>query len=154
MADFAFNIAKGRPIQLAINVDTNDPTNSAFLLVLYEAMEAQATLQDRDDKAAIDAVGGNTVATFTGYALKTLVDTDVSTSLDDTNNWYNADFADQQWTATSGNATVSAILYYDADTGAGTDANVVPLFHWDFAHTPNGGTVTAQPAAEGFVRST
>ena len=33
MADFQFNIAKGRLTQLYDNVDTNNPTNSAFILV-------------------------------------------------------------------------------------------------------------------------
>lgn len=154
MANFAFNIAKSRTVELGIRVDTNDPANAVLVLVYYEAMEAQATLQDRVDKAAIDAVGGNTVATFVGYANMVMDDTEVSATVDHINNWYNADFDDQLLTATSGNATISAILYYDSDSTGGTDADMVPLHHWDFVHTPNGGTITAQPAAEGFTRGT
>ena len=154
MADFSFNISKSRTVQLAINVDTNSPTNSALILVYYEAIEAQSLLEDRVDKAAIDGAAANTVATFVGYSNMVMVDTDVSTAVDHTNNRYNADFGDQVLTATSGNDTVSAILYYDPDTTGGTDADLVPLHHWDFVHSPNGGTVTAQPAAEGFTRGT
>lgn len=154
MANFTFNIAKGRSIQLAIEVDTNDPANSALVLVLYEAIEAQSALEDRATKADIDGAAGNTVATFVGVSNKVMDDTAVSATVDNTNNWYNADFDDQVWTATSGTATVSAILYYDPDTTGGTDADMIPIMHWDFVHIPNGGTVTAQPATEGFARAT
>jgi len=153
MANFAFNTGKGTHAELTRNVDTNSPANSVLVLVLYEAIEAQGTLQDRATKSAIDG-GANTVATFSGYSNKVMDDTAVAITIDNTNDRQNGDFDDQLWTATSGNATVSAILYYDPDSTGGTDADLIPLFHWDFAHTPNGGTVTAQPATEGFSRAT
>jgi hypothetical protein len=37
MADFVFNIAKGRVTELANRVNLNDPANSAFLIAILSA---------------------------------------------------------------------------------------------------------------------
>ena len=53
MADQAFNITKGRTTELAWRVKNNDPATSGFVLVALKTVEADATLIDRADLAAI-----------------------------------------------------------------------------------------------------
>lgn len=54
MADFVFNIAKGRVVEYYNRVKSNDPTNSALVLVAIDANgDTDATMKDRDDLAAL-----------------------------------------------------------------------------------------------------
>lgn len=156
MADGVFNIAKGRVNEYVNRVDSNDPTNSALIVVLLKVAEADGTLEDYDDLAALLA-GANTEADFTNYARKTLTDTDVANPTpDDTNNRQDADIPDQTWTSAGGatnNTLVKLIVCYDNDTGAGTDSNLIPLTHHDFAVTTNGNDLVAQVNAAGFYRA-
>lgn len=157
MADGVFNIAKGRVNELVTRVDTNDPTNSALIIVLLQAGEADGTLEDYDDLSTLLAAAGNTEATFTNYARKTLTDTDLTTPTpDDTNNRMDADFPDQTWTSAGGatnNTLVKLLVCYDSDTTGGTDSNIIPLTHHDFAVTTDGSDLIAQVAAAGFYRA-
>lgn len=157
MADGVFNISKGRANERTSRVANNDPANSALTIVLLKVAEADATLEDYDDLGAILAAMGNTEADFTNYARKELTDAVISEPVtDDTNNWQTADFPDQTWTAAGGtldNTLVKLLVCYDNDTGAGTDANIIPLTHHDFAITTNGGDLTAQ-TPNGFFRAT
>ena len=157
MADGVFNIAKGKVNEYMARIDGNDPANSALIIVLLQVTsEADATLEDYDDLAALLA-GSNTEATFTNYARKTLTDTDITAPTpDDTNNWQAADFADQTWTSAGGasNNTLDKFLVcYDPDTTAGTDSNIIPLTHHDFSTTTNGNDLTAVVNASGFYRA-
>ena len=60
---------------------------------------------------------------------------------------------DQVWTAATGNVISKVLICYDGNTGAGTDANILPMTHHDFTITPDGSDVTAQIAAAGFGRA-
>lgn len=157
MGDIVLNIAKGRVNELHDRVDGNDPAASAIVLVLLKAAEADAVLEDYDDLGALLGAAGNTEADFTNYARKTLTDTDiVSSAVDDTNNRREADLPDQTWSSAGGaanNSLVKLLVCYDADTGAGTDANIVPLVALDFVITTNGGDITAQFDAAGYFRA-
>lgn len=157
MADGVFNIAKGRVNEYVSRVDSNDPTNSALVIVLLKAAEADATLQDYDDLGALLAAAGNTEADFTNYTRVVLTDADVTAPTpDDTNNWQNADIADQVYASAGGasnNTLVKLIICYDGDSTAGTDANLIPLTHHDFAVTTDGNDLTAQIATTGFYRA-
>lgn len=156
MADGVFNIAKGRVNEYVNRVDSNDPTNSALVVVLLQVAEADATLEDYDDLSALLA-GSNTEATFTNYARKVLTDTDVTAPTpDDTNNRQDADIPDQTWTSAGGatnNTLVKMLVCYDNDTTAGTDANIIPLTYHDFAITTNGNDLSALIDAAGFYRA-
>ena len=56
MADIVFNIAKGRVAELYNRVDSNDPANSALVIVPVDvAAVTDATLRDFDTLAAITA---------------------------------------------------------------------------------------------------
>ncbi len=157
MADFVFNIALGRVNEYVNRVDSNDPTNSALIIVALKAsgLEADATLRDYDTLSALLAAA-NDEATNTGYARKTITDSSIAMGTpDDTNNRLDADIADQVWTAvqTSGGAWGKLLVCYDSDTTGGTDANIIPLTAHDFTVTPDGSDITAQVNASGFYRA-
>lgn len=152
-ADGVFNIAKGRVNELTNRVAANDPTNSGLVVALFQVAEADATLEDYDTMTAILA-GSNTEATFTNYARKVLTDAEVSAAaVNDTTNNMASDIPDQVWTAAGGttdNTLVKMAIFYDPDTTGGTDADLIPLTHLDFATTTNGNDLTAVMAATGF----
>ena len=155
MADFVFNIAKGRVVELYGRVDGNDPTNSALIIAVIDANgDTDATMKDRDDLAALLGGTANEV-TNTNYARKTLTDSDLSAwSPDDTNDRVDLDIPDQTWTAiAAGTAWTDMLVCYDSDTTGGSDSNIVPMTNHDFALTPDGSDITAQIAAAGFFRA-
>ncbi len=156
MADGVFNIAKGRTVQLYDNVDTNNPTNAALIIVVLatSGLVSDATLKDYDTLSAVLAGASNEV-TNTGYARKTLTDANLSTwAPDDTNDRVDLDIPDQTWTAVAtGDGWSKLIVCYDGDTTGGTDANIVPLTYHDFVAVPDGSDITAIINASGFFRA-
>lgn len=156
MADIVFNIAKGKVNEYHDRVDSNDPANSALIVVLLKVVESDALLRDYDTLAAILA-GSNTEADFTNYARKTLTDSSITLSVaDDTNDRREADIPDQTWTAAGGatnNSLVKLLICYDPDTTTGTDSSLIPLTAHDFVVTTNGGDITAQIDALGYFRA-
>jgi len=157
MGDIILNIAKGRINEYFSRVANNDPANSAIIVVLLQAAEADAVLIDYDDLATLLAAAGNTEATFTNYARKTLTDADITDPTpDDTNNWQSADMPDQTWTSAGGatnNTLAKLILCYDSDTTGGTDSNIIPFAAHDFVITTDGTDLIAQINAGGAVRA-
>ncbi len=155
MADFVFNISKGRFAEFWNRVNDNDPAASVVNLKLLKVSEADATLLDYDTWAAIVA-GSNTIADFTNYATIALDDTDLAGAVtDDTNDWVYVDVADQTWSSAgngSNNTLTDMITCYDY---LGTDAGAtnVPMFCHDFVITTNGSDLTAQFNAGGLARA-
>lgn len=156
MADFVFNVAKGRVVELYNRVESNDPTNSALIIVVIDANgDTDATMKDRDDLAALLGGTANEV-TNTNYARKVLTDSDLAAlpAPDHTNDRYDIDIPDQTWTAVAaGTAWTDLLVCYDSDTTGGTDSNIIPLTCHDFAVTPDGSDITAQVPAAGFFRA-
>lgn len=156
MADFVFNIAKGRLVEFYNRVKSNDPTNSALIVVAIDANgDTDATMKDRDDLSALLGGTANEV-TNTGYARKVLTDAELAAlAVDDTNDWFPVDIPDQTWTGVAaGTAWTDLVICYDNDTTGGTDANIIPLTCHDFAVTPDGSDITAQINATGFAKAT
>lgn len=156
MADFVFNVAKGRVAELYNRVQTNDGANSALIIVAINANGAtDATMKDYDTLATLLADANVAEVTNTNYARKTLTDADLAAfSPDDTNDRVDLDIADQTWNSVAaGDAWTDLVICYDGDTTGGTDSNIIPLTLHDFAATPNGGNITAQIAAAGFYRA-
>ena len=156
MGNFVFNIAKGRVAELYNRVDLNDPANSALIIVILAAsgIEADSVLQDKDTLA--DLVSGATnEVTNTGYARKTLTDSDLTAfAPDDTNDRVDLDIPDQTWTGVqAGDGWSDFVVCYDSDTTGGADSNIVPLTQHDFVVTPDGSDITAQIASAGFFRA-
>lgn len=156
MADFVFNIAKGRVAELYNRVQTNDPANSALVAVVLATtgLETDAVLKDADTLAAVVAGTTNEV-TNTGYARIVLTDADLAAfAADDTNDRVDLDIADLAFGAiTAGDGWSKLLICYDSDTTAGTDANIVPLCAYDAVLTPDGSSITLQINAAGFFRA-
>lgn len=153
MANFVYNIALGRVAELYNRVDSNDPANSALIIVVIDAgATSDATFKDLDTLSSV--LGSATERNSNGWARKTLTDADiVAFAPDDANDRVDLDIPDQTWTAVTSGAATDLVLCYDSDTTGGTDANIVPLTQHDFAVTPDGSDITAQIAAAGFYRA-
>jgi hypothetical protein len=154
MPDFVYNQAKGSAAEWANRVNTNDPTNAAFILEAINTSATDGTLQDLDTFAAIEADANTAEATNSGYARKTITDASgLTKTVDDANERVDLDIPDQTFSGVAaGGAWTDLVFGYDSDTGAGTDANVVPISQHDFAVTPDGSDITAQIAV--FYRAT
>lgn len=141
MANFVFNIAKGRVAEYFNRVDANDPANSAIILVPLAVGDTQANLEDVDDLATL--LAGTPNEAGGSWGRKTLSDAQTSAlAVDDTNNRMPASIPSVTWTApTAGQDTVALLVCYDSDTTAGTDSNIVPLTYHDFAVTADGNDV-------------
>lgn len=146
MADFIFNIAKGKIKYYAELPAAAD----AFVVVLIETsgIEADSTLKDYDDLSTLLAGTSNEQ---TNQSRKSI--TSVTVTVDDTNDRVDIDFADQTYTALSGNAISAVLFCYDNDTGAGTDSNIVPLSKHDVTITPDGSDVNLVIATAGAMRA-
>lgn len=144
MADLVFNIAKGRVAELYNRVDSNDPANSALIVVPVDAgATSDAAMRDFATLAAVLA-GGATERTSGGWGRKTLTDADLAAmTVDNTNDRMPLDLPDQTWTAVTAGAVTDLLICYDPDTTSGTDSSIVPLTCHDFAITPDGSDVTA-----------
>lgn len=142
MANYVFNVAKGRVAEFFNRVDGNDPANSAIILVPLSASGTEAAGQDFDDLAAVIADANFTEA-GASWGRKTLTDTELAAiAADDTNNRMPAALPQVTWTApTSGQNTTGVLVCYDSDTTVGTDANIIPLVHCDMVVTADGNDV-------------
>jgi len=143
VANYAFNIAKGRVVEFYYRVKNNDPTNSAIILVPCSASDSEANAQDADDLTAALATAINE-QTGGGWVRKTLTDSDLASfpAPDDTNNRYDVSLPQVTWTTpAASNNTTGLLVCYDSDTTGGTDANIIPLGHYDFAVTTDGNNV-------------
>ena len=155
MPDFVFNVSKGRVAELYNRVDSNDPANSALVIVAIVATATDAVMEDYDTLAALLGDANVAEATNTGYSRVTRTDVDLAAfAPDDTNNRVDLDMADIDFGAiTAGDNWTDLVICYDNDTTGGTDANIVPLCLYDFEVTPDGSNITAQLAADGFYRA-
>lgn len=133
MADFVFNVAKGKIAYYCGLPATND----ALVLVLLKAtgLDSDATMRDLDTLAAVLASGTTDECDFTGYSRRTL--TGVTVTVDDANDRTDMDAADPASYTNTGaqQASGKAIICYDPDTTTGTDADLIPLFGYDCAVT-------------------
>jgi len=155
MANFVFNVSKGRCNELYNRVDSNDPAASLITLVVIDTSATDATLKDLDTLAAVLADVNTAEVTNTNYARKQLTDADiVALSPDDTNDEQGFTLTDQTFSAiAAGDAWTDLLICYDPD-GTDTDASMIPISQHDFAVTPNGGDITADFPAVDTVKAT
>jgi hypothetical protein len=148
MADFTFNIGKGRVAELYNRVDQSDPTNAVLVIVAINTSATDATLKDYDTLAAVLADADTAEVTNTNYARIVLDDTDLGAlTVDDTNDRMPCDLADQTFSSiAAGDAWTDLLVCYDSDSTGGTDANIVPLTCHDFEKTPDGSDIVVQIA--------
>ncbi|WP_433235491.1 hypothetical protein ACQPYK_25430 [Streptosporangium sp. CA-135522] len=155
MADFQFNIAKGRTAELYNRVKTGDPATSTLLLVALAAanIETDAVLKDRDTLA--DVLAGTTdEATNTGYTRKVLAAADLNAlTPDDVNDRIDLDIPDQTWTNVQVGSNWSKILVCYRPATASPDSAIIPLTSHDFPIQPDGSNVVVQIDPAGFFRA-
>lgn len=142
MSNIVFNIAKGRVVEFYNRVKSNDPANSAIILVPIETagLELDSVLIDADTLAAVLAGTTNEQTTM---SRKTLTDAELAAlpAPDDVNDHYDISLPTTLWAAATGNAISKILVCYDSDTTSGTDANIIPLTMFDFAQTPSGSDI-------------
>lgn len=142
MANYAFNIAKGRAVELYKRVDGNDPSASVLRLIPCSASDTEANAQDADHVTAALATAINE-QTGGSWVRKQLTDSDLAAfpAPDDTNNRYDVSLPQVTWTApTAGSDTTGLLVCYDA-SGSDADGTLMPISHHDFAVTADNNDV-------------
>lgn len=152
MANYVFNIAKGRGVEFYNRAENNDPTNSALIAVPLSASGTEAQGQDLDDLNAVLGDANFTEQTGSNWARKTWESAELATnSPNDTDNRYDVAVPESTWSSVAAaNDTTGLLITYDSDTGAGTDANIIPITHHDFVVETDGNDVVLQ--AGDFLR--
>ena len=152
MANFIFNVAKGRVAQLVTNVENNSPASCCLRVIALEAsgLEAQSALED--SLWFSEVIDGATNEQTSNFTRKQVLAAGIQLELDTTNNWYDLNMDDITWTAATGNAVGALVVCYDA-TGSDANGALLPLTYHDFAVTPDGSDIVAVIAAEGFYRA-
>jgi hypothetical protein len=143
VADFTFNIAKGRVAELHNRVKNADPSTAKLYIIPVSAgAVTDATLKDCETFAAA-VTAGITERTLNGWNRKTLAAADITAiTADHTNDRMAVDVGDQTWTAVTTDATTDLIFCYSSVSGP-TNAQLVPLTCHDFVTTPDGSDITA-----------
>ena len=153
MTDIIPNVALGRAIQWFRNVEDNSPAAAVIRMFAIDSNgETDDNMRDADTMAALFATLANEV-TNTNYANIALDETDLTLTLDDTNNRYDVDITDQTFsTILAGDDWTHIVLGYDAD-GSDTDSLTIPIGIYDFAVTPDGSDIIVQINASGAYRA-
>jgi hypothetical protein len=138
-----FNISKGRVTELYNRVFSNDPANSALVLVVINSGgDTSEIIRDRDTLSDLLS-GSSSEVTNANYVRKILTDSDlVAFSPDDINDWIILSIPDQSWTGVaSGTEWTQLVVCYDPDTTTGTDSDLIPLTIHDFNIVPDGNVL-------------
>lgn len=140
MGHIVFNVAVGKVRWYAQQAGVG---NAALIAVPLEAagLVSDATMRDYATLADLLAGATNEQTTIGRKSI-----TVVSDTVNNTSDRWEGDFADLVWTTPSGNGIGAIVICFDADTGAGTDANIVPLTKHDWVMTPEGSSITATVA--------
>lgn len=145
----SFDVSLGREVEFYSRVDSNDPANSALILLVLASsgLEADSVLRTYATVSALLAASNNEV-TNTGYARITLTDASLSAyTVDTTNHTITLPLSNQTFTTISaGDSWRKLVVAYDSDTTSGTDANLIPVCHLDLlidgvAVVPNGNNI-------------
>jgi hypothetical protein len=143
MANYVFNIGKGRVVELYNRVENNDPSTSALILIPLSAQGSEAEAQDYDTVST--TLGGTSdEQTGGGWVRKTLTDTELAAfpAPNDTDNRYDVAVPQVTWTGpAAASNTTGLLIAYDANTGSGDDTNLVPLTSHTFSVTADGNDV-------------
>lgn len=153
MADFVFNIAKGRVAQYAQNVEDNSPTGCELVVIAYNSSATDDAMNNADTISALEATANVAEVTNTGYSRQDVVAAGITITVDDTGNTVDVDISDQTFTSVSaGTAWTDLVIAYDP-TGSSADTALIPLTCHDFAVTPDGNDIVAQIHANGIFRA-
>src|SRR5690606_32621901 len=152
---FVFNIAKGRFAEFYNRVKNNDPSTSAFVAVAVNTSAFDATLQDLDTLADVLAGSDTDELNNLGYSRVVLTDSDfVPLSPDDSDDVMRITLPTLNFgEVEAGMSTTNIIIGYDANTGSGTDADIIPVSCHEYAVSPNGTEMTATVGAFGLIQA-
>lgn len=144
MADFVFNVAKGKAAEKVADA----ATNLGILVLATSGLETDAVLKDKT--TLTDLVSGTTnEVTNTNYARKTALTGTVT--VDQTNDDVTIDIPDQTWSAVAaGDGWSKLVIFYEE---AAADGTRIPLTCHDFAVTPDGSDITVTINASGFYKA-
>jgi hypothetical protein len=148
----AFNIAKGRALELVNRVKVGDPSAARlYAIPVDRAAVSDATLIDCDDFAAV-ITAGVTERNANGWSRITLAAADITAvTPDDTNDRQAGDTIDLSWAAPTAGAVTDVVFCYAA-VASPTNSQLVPLSIHTFAITPDGSAVSA--TVTDFYRAT
>jgi len=147
MADFIFNVAKGKFAEKYADA----PTAGGMLILRTAGLESDAVLKDKVTIA--DLLSGTTdEVTNSGYARKTGLS--ITVTVDQASDFTTVSMANQTWnTVGAGDVWAKAITFIDE---GGTDATRIPVSAHDIAAgqgTPSGGNMTGNWTGGGFARA-
>ena len=143
MANYVFNIAKGRYRELVERVDTNDPADAKIILIPLSASETEANAQDVDTVTAFLATAANE-QTAGNWVRKTLTDSDFAATdydTNDTDNRGDVSLPSVTWTGPTAPNNTTGLLVAYTEEASPTDGGTIPLSHHDFAVTADGNDV-------------
>jgi hypothetical protein len=145
MADFMFNVAKGRHAYYAMLPAADD----SLIVVPIETtgIVGDSTMEDY---ATLDALLAGASNEQTTMGRKTLAS--VTSTVDNTNDLVKVDAADVVWTAATGN-DISALVVCYKPTAASADSAVIPLYKYDFVIEVDGSDVTAVINTDGLAEA-
>ena len=151
MTDFVFNISLGRVVQYALNVDTNDPAASLFRMHAWVTSATDDLMNNSDTVTELEAVAGVTEAT--PYTNQTMDDASIVVTVNDTTNLVDVNATDVTFTAVAAQTAWDTVTISYSDAGDDVDTtNLLQTSHL-FDVTPNGGDITAQFAAAGWLQA-
>ena len=141
MANFVFNISKGRAGTMFQNVKDNSPAGCKIVVVPIQTagLEAAATAKDHDTLALFLAGTSDEQVTM---GRKDVIAAGLTLTVDDTNDLLKVDMADQTWTGATGSAISGLVIAYSPGA-ASADSLIVPLTFHDFSVSPDGSDITA-----------
>lgn len=144
MADLIPNESLGLSRRYIQNVEDNSPAAAVLRIHAWVITATDATLRDMtgNSVANFEAIALVAEATNTNYANIPMDETDITITVDDTNDRVDVAFVDQTFTSISaGDNWTDITISYDAD-GTDTDASTEVLHVLDFSVTPGGGDIT------------
>jgi len=160
MAAVVNNYAKGRGNEFINRIVSNDPANSALVIVMLKTAEANSALLDYASLGALLAAGGgtsNVEADFTNYARKVLTDAELSApTVNTTTDKQFSTFPAQTYTSPGGatnNTVVKVLTCYDPDTTGGTDSDIIVVGIHDANITTDGNDFSLSAPATGFYEA-
>ncbi|GGO63171.1 hypothetical protein [Nonomuraea cavernae] len=156
MADFTFNVAKGRVVEFYRQVKADTPTGAALVVVVLAAasIEADAAMNDRTTLA--DVLSASSEASNAGYARKALVGADLAALVvDNTNDRVDLDIPDLTYAnVQAAGGDWGKILICFRPGSVVPDAQIIPVTAHDFPMSPDGANIIVQTDAIGFYRAT
>lgn len=147
MTDLITNIGKGRHVYYAAQAEAGGGPVLTAVVLEATGLEADDTLQDYDTLSALLAGASNEQSTMGRKDLS-----NVTVTVDDTDNTASWTADDIVWANATGNATGKIVICYDP-TGSSADSALIPLTLHDFAVTPDGTTITADVGTDGLAVS-